>query len=85
MAESDKIKKMLSEQIQREGLRTYLFAYAPFYDMLAVKTLASMFELPERKVAAVISKMISREELAAALDRANSAIIFRKGVDLSKL
>ncbi|MCJ1410785.1 Translation initiation factor 3 subunit c [Ptychographa xylographoides] len=85
MAQSDKIKAMLSEQIQEEGLRTYLFTYAPFYDTLAVSTLSSMFELSERKVAAVVSKMISHEELAAALDQVNSAIIFRKGVELSRL
>ncbi|KAL9004756.1 MAG: hypothetical protein Q9188_002440 [Gyalolechia gomerana] len=85
MADSDKIKKMLSEQIQEEGLRTYLFTYAPFYDTLAVDTLASMFDLTERKVAAIVSKMIAHEELAAALDQVNSAIIFRKGVELSRL
>ena len=85
MADPDKIKAMLSAQIQEEGLRTYLFTYAPFYDTLAVYTLASMFELSERKVAAIVSKMISHEELAAALDQVNSAIIFRKGVELSRL
>ena len=85
MADSDKIKAMLAGQIQEEGLRTYLFTYAPFYDTLAVSTLASMFDLPERKVAAVVSKMISHEEIAAALDQVNSAIIFRKGVELSRL
>ncbi|KAI9820249.1 MAG: Translation initiation factor 3 subunit c [Pycnora praestabilis] len=85
MSQPEKIKNMLSEQIQEEGLRTYLFTYAPFYDTLSVSTLASMFELSERKVAAVISKMISHEELAAALDQVNSAIIFRKGVELSRL
>ena len=85
MAQAPKIKAMLSEQIQEEGLRTYLFTYAPFYDTLAVNTLASMFDLSERRVAAVVSKMISHEELAAALDQVNSAIIFRKGVELSRL
>ncbi|PSN67435.1 eukaryotic translation initiation factor 3 subunit C [Corynespora cassiicola Philippines] len=85
MANPEKIKEMLSAQIQEEGLRTYLFTYAPFYDTLAISTLASMFELPERKVSAVVSKMISHEELAAALDQVNSAIIFRKGVELSRL
>ncbi|MCJ1281293.1 Translation initiation factor 3 subunit c [Xylographa opegraphella] len=85
MVQSEKIKAMLSEQIQEEGLRTYLFTYAPFYDTLAVSTLAAMFEISERKVAAVVSKMISHEELAAALDQVNSAIIFRKGVELSRL
>ena len=85
MANSEKIKEMLSAQIQEEGLRTYLFTYAPFYDTLAVSTLASMFDLLPRKVQAVVSKMISHEELAAALDQVNSAIIFRKGVELSRL
>ncbi|KNG49610.1 eukaryotic translation initiation factor 3 subunit c [Stemphylium lycopersici] len=85
MANSEKIKEMLSAQIQEEGLRTYLFTYAPFYDTLAISTLAGMFELPERKVSAVVSKMISHEELAAALDQVNLAIIFRKGVELSRL
>ena len=85
MAQTEKIKTMLAEQIQEEGLRTYLFTYAPFYDTLAVNVLAEMFELPERKVAAIVSKMIAHEELAAALDQVNSAIIFRKGVELSRL
>merc|ERR1711939_761665 len=68
-----------------EGLRTYLFTYAPYYDTLAVGTLSSMFELSDRQVAAIVSKMISHEELAAALDQVNSSIIFRKGVELSRL
>lgn len=85
MADSDRIKTMLAEQIQEEGLRTYLFTYSSFYDTLAVSTLALMFELSDRKVAAVVSKMISHEELPAALDQVNSVIIFRKGVELSRL
>merc|ERR1712072_495213 len=79
------IKKMLEQQIQEEGVRTYLFTYAPFYDALAISHLAGMFDLPESKVTALVSKMIHHEELAAALDQVNSAIIFRKGVELSRL
>ncbi|KAI9740707.1 MAG: Translation initiation factor 3 subunit c [Claussenomyces sp. TS43310] len=85
MAKPESIRTMLSEQIQEEGLRTYLFTYAPFYDTLSVATLSSMFQLSDRKVAAIVSKMISHEELAAALDQVNSSIIFRKGVELSRL
>lgn len=79
------IKTMLDDQIQIEGLRTYLFTYAPFYDTLSIETLSAMFDLSDRKISAVISKMISHEELAAALDQVTGAIIFRKGVDLSRL
>lgn len=85
MKEPEKIKEMLKEQIQEEGLRTYLFTYAPYYDTLGLTTLADMFSLPERKVAAIVSRMISHEELAAALDQVGQVIVFRKGVELSRL
>lgn len=85
MPQPEKIKEMLSQQIQEEGLRTYLFTYAPFYDSLSISTLSTMFELPEKKIAAIISRMISHEELGAALDQVNDAIIFRKGAELSRL
>ncbi|KAL2796433.1 eukaryotic translation initiation factor 3 subunit EifCc [Aspergillus keveii] len=85
MPQPEKVKEMLSQQIQEEGLRTYLFTYAPFYDSLSISTLSNMFELPEKKIAAIISRMISHEELAAALDQVNDAIVFRKGVELSRL
>lgn len=85
MKEPQKIKDMLEAQIQEEGLRTYLFTYAPFYDTLAVSTLSNMFSLSERKVTAIVSRMISHEELAAALDQVGQVIVFRKGVELSRL
>jgi len=65
-------RQCFQRQIQEEGLRTYLFTYAPYYDTLSVATLSSMFELTDRKVAAIVSKMISHEELQAALDQVNS-------------
>ncbi|KAK4232172.1 eukaryotic translation initiation factor 3 subunit 8 N-terminus-domain-containing protein [Podospora fimiseda] len=85
MPGAEDIKTMLAKQIQEEGLRTYLFTYAPFYDTLAIATLSAMFELDSSKVSAVVSKMISHEELAAALDQVTETVIFRKGVELSRL
>lgn len=85
LPKSAEIKAMLEQQIQEEGLRTYLFTYAPFYDTLSISKLAGMFDLKEQKVTALVSKMIHHEELAAALDQVNGAIIFRKGVELSRL
>jgi translation initiation factor 3 subunit C len=83
--DKDKVKTMLSAQIQEEGLRTYLFTYAPYYDTLSLTTLSGMFDLDSRKIQAVVSKMISNEDLGAALDQVNDAIVFRKGVELSRL
>jgi translation initiation factor 3 subunit C len=85
LPKSAEIKQMLEQQVQEEGLRTYLFTYAPFYDTLSISKLAGMFDLPESKVTSLVSKMIHHEELAAALDQVNGAIIFRKGVELSRL
>lgn len=85
MPDAENIKTMLAKQIQEEGLRTYLFTYAPFYDTLSVESLSTMFELEPRKTSAVVSKMISHEELAAALDQVTKTVIFRKGVELSRL
>jgi translation initiation factor 3 subunit C len=83
--DKEKVKTMLAAQIQEEGLRTYLFTYAPYYDTLSLTTLSGMFDLSVKKIGAIISKMISHEELGAALDQVNDAIVFRKGVELSRL
>lgn len=84
-ADKEKVRDMLVLQIQEEGLRTYLFTYAPYYDTLSLSTLGKMFELDDKKIAAIVSKMISHEELAAALDQVGDAVVFRKGVELSRL
>ncbi|KAK6501063.1 Translation initiation factor 3 subunit c [Arthrobotrys musiformis] len=82
---SESLKQMLSIRIQEEGLRTYIFTYAPFYDALSLTRLSEMFDLSERKVAALVSKMIAHDEIAAALDQINKTLVFRKGVEVSRL
>ncbi len=43
---SDQVKAMLRRKIQEEGLRTYIFTYAPYYDAMSLDELSNMFELP---------------------------------------
>ncbi|KAK9467293.1 eukaryotic translation initiation factor 3 subunit 8 N-terminus-domain-containing protein [Lipomyces arxii] len=83
--ETESIKAMLGEKIQEEGLRTYLFTYAPFYETLSIESLASLFDMKERKATALVSKMISNNEIAAALDQKTNAIAFISGVEYSRL
>ncbi|KAK9470809.1 eukaryotic translation initiation factor 3 subunit 8 N-terminus-domain-containing protein [Dipodascopsis tothii] len=83
--ETDKIKAMLGHKIQEEGLRTYLFTNAPFYESLSITSLADMFDLPAGKAGALVSKMISNNEIAAALDQRTGTIAFIAGVELSRL
>jgi len=82
---ADDIRTMLEGKIKETGLETYLLTYAPFYETIFLSTLSSMFDLSERQVSAVVARMIAHEDLAAALDQVNGALMFRKGVDLSRL
>jgi translation initiation factor 3 subunit C len=63
MPQVTEVRKMLTDKIKEESLRTYLFTYATVYDAIAMATLADMFELPVKQVYGIISKMIINEEL----------------------
>lgn len=54
---------MISQKIQEEALRTYLFTYSSYYDSLSVARLAEMFELEQSVVHSILCKMIINEEL----------------------
>ncbi|ANB14181.1 Nip1p [Sugiyamaella lignohabitans] len=85
LSNAEEIKTMLGVKVQEEGLRTYIFNYGSCYQSLSISILSSLFELSERKVSAIVSKMIATEEIAAALDQKSNSIVFRKGVELSNL
>ncbi|GMM32764.1 translation initiation factor eIF3 core subunit C [Saccharomycopsis crataegensis] len=80
----DAIKKMIEEKLQIEGLRTYLFQFRNYYTKLSIGKLAEIFELKESKVSAVLSKMIFKEEILAALDQKTSSVYFIHGHELNK-
>ncbi|KAJ1983303.1 Translation initiation factor 3 subunit c [Dimargaris verticillata] len=81
---AEEVKTMLAAKIQEQGLRTYLFTYAPHYESLALPILSNMFDVPLGRVTRVLSKMIWNEELAASLDQVGELVIFHK-VDPSRL
>ncbi len=83
--ESDKIRSLIKEKLQEEGLRTYVFQFKSFYSKLSIAKLSKIFELPESKVSAILSKMIFKEEIAAGLDQVSNSVVFTKGVELTKL
>ena len=70
-------------RIQEEGLRTYLFTYAPHYTTLSLSLLSRTFSLPLRTVTSIVSKMIWTEELSASLDQAAGVVVFHR-IDLSR-
>ncbi|KAL4073999.1 eukaryotic translation initiation factor 3 subunit 8 N-terminus-domain-containing protein, partial [Scleroderma yunnanense] len=78
MPEATSVKEMLAKRIQEQGLRTYLFTYAPYYSTLSLPLLSRTFSLPLRTVTSVISKMIWNEELPASLDQSTGVVVFHR-------
>jgi translation initiation factor 3 subunit C len=65
-------------RIQEQGLRTYLFTFAPHYSTLSLSLLSETFSLPLRVVTSIVSKMIWNEELSASLDSSGGVIVFHR-------
>lgn len=84
LADSDTVKEEIGKRIQEQGLRTYLFTYAPHYTTLSLSMLSSTFALPIRTVTSIVSKMIYHEELSASLDQAQGVVVFHR-LELSRL
>ncbi|EGN99904.1 hypothetical protein SERLA73DRAFT_88666 [Serpula lacrymans var. lacrymans S7.3] len=84
MPEVTSVKEMLAKRIQEQGLRTYLFTYAPHYNTLSLSLLSRTFSLPLRTVTSTVSKMIWNEELSASLDQSAGVIVFHR-VEHSRL
>ncbi|KAF7321346.1 Eukaryotic translation initiation factor 3 subunit C [Mycena kentingensis (nom. inval.)] len=83
MPEAASVKEMLAKRIQEQGLRTYLFTYAPHYSTLSLSLLSRTFSLPLRTVTSVVSKMIWNEELSASLDQSTGVVVFHR-IELSR-
>ncbi|KAH7888776.1 eukaryotic translation initiation factor 3 subunit 8 N-terminus-domain-containing protein [Phlebopus sp. FC_14] len=78
MPEAASVKEMLAKRIQEQGLRTYLFTYAAYYNTLSLSLLSRTFSLPLRAVTSMISKMIWNEELSASLDQSTGVVVFHR-------
>jgi translation initiation factor 3 subunit C len=83
MPGSASVKEMLAKRIQEQGLRTYLFTYAPHYSTLSLSLLSRTFSLPLRAVTSLVSKMIWNEELSASLDQSAGVVVFHR-IELSR-
>ncbi|KAG8731640.1 Translation initiation factor 3 subunit c [Ceratobasidium sp. 423] len=77
-AESEGVKEMLGQRIQEESLRTYLFTYSPHYASLSLDFLQRTFSLSATQTTSIVSRMIWNDELAASLDSAAKAVVFRR-------
>ena len=74
----ERVKAMLEERIKREGLRTYLFAFSPFYDSLSLPQLCGMFEMERSTAHSIISKMMIYGDLHATWDQPTETIVIQR-------
>ncbi|KPV77838.1 uncharacterized protein RHOBADRAFT_48045 [Rhodotorula graminis WP1] len=75
MPNEKEVKDMITRKIQEEGLRTYLFTYAPHYSSLSLQHLATTFDLPLSVATSLVSKMIWTEQLDAKLDPVTQVVV----------
>jgi translation initiation factor 3 subunit C len=75
---SQRVKAMIQHKIQVEALRTYLLAFSSEYDSVSLARLMETFELDDKTVHSVVSKMMINEELQGAWDQSSQAIVLYK-------
>ncbi|KFM24795.1 Eukaryotic translation initiation factor 3 subunit C [Auxenochlorella protothecoides] len=77
MPQREAVLDALRDRFKVEGLRTYLLTYARYYSSLSVAALCEMFDLPERRVHAVVSRLLADEALAGAHDQPTGTVVVR--------
>ncbi|KAI5970054.1 NIP1 [Candida margitis] len=55
--DTEDLLAMMKNQLQIEGLRTYIFTYKPVYTKLSIAKLSTIFALPEEKVTDTVTTM----------------------------
>lgn len=59
--DNEELLVMLKNQLQVEGLRTYIFTYKSIFSKLSIEKLASIFQLEEAKVVEILQKLIEND------------------------
>jgi len=77
---SKEVIAMLTEKIKEESLRTYLFTYSQFYSNISLQWLAKNFELPEKQISSIITKMMltdspGSKSLSASWDGPSQSLV----------
>jgi len=73
-----KIKSQIEARIKAEALRTYLFAFSPFFESLSLEHLCTTFQLEPNAAHGLVSKMMINRELPGSWDQPTSTIVLHR-------
>lgn len=71
------VKEQIKEKIKTEGLKTFLTSYASIYDAFQLDQLVTMFDLPEKTVHSIVSRMMIKEEITAFWDESSKFVLMQ--------
>lgn len=75
-ADNDLLLLMLKQQLQVEGLRTYVFTYKSIFTKLSVDKLAKQFDIEKTDVQSILEKMLTQNEILGSLDESKDFVNF---------
>uniref|UniRef100_A0A7S3VP13 Eukaryotic translation initiation factor 3 subunit C n=1 Tax=Dunaliella tertiolecta TaxID=3047 RepID=A0A7S3VP13_DUNTE len=82
--QKEELLEMIRSKLQAEALRTYLFSFSSQYNSLSLDQLCAMFDLPEKKVYSIVSKMMIDNELQGSWDQPTRTIVMQN-MDASRM
>lgn len=74
-AVGDAVRTMLGRKVREAGLRAFLCAHIHEYRSITLTRLSDMFDLPLSTVHSTVCRMLSGEELRAALDQPTGTLV----------
>ncbi|KAI0986501.1 hypothetical protein GJ496_007797, partial [Pomphorhynchus laevis] len=74
----EEIQQLVRTKVKEECLRIYIFTFSSAYDNIKLPNLSNMFELPDKQVKTIVSRMIYNKEIMASLDQPTRCLVMHR-------